>query len=200
MAYNLVLILMIKIEISKAYDKFRRMIGLDLEEISKTVNEPDKFNLIDLNEKEKALLGCSEGETTVIGIYFKKFPLHYNLTVTHNLSDKAMILGSYKMLPSFFLGLENMAPMEALQEFLGVFGVEQSICGRKRKFFYGEVIQQPPGSKDLMVTPSINPPKGHEVLQTCFIKIEGISYLIFCGLAFCIDCTLYLNILRMLRS
>lgn len=41
------------IEISKAYDKFRRMIGLDIGEISKTVNEPDKFTLIDLNEKEK---------------------------------------------------------------------------------------------------------------------------------------------------
>jgi hypothetical protein len=200
MAYNLVLILMVKIEISKAYDKFRRMIGLDLEEISKTVNQPDRFNLIDLNEKEKTLLGCSEGDTTIIGIYFKKFPFHYNLTVTRNLSDKAMILGSYKMHPSFFSGLENSAPMEALQEFLQVFGVDQSIFGRKSKFFYGEVIQQPPGSKVLMMTPSINPPKGHEVLQTCFMKIEGISYLIFCGLAFCIDYTLYLNVLKMLRN
>ena len=104
------------------------------------------------------------------------------------------------MLPSDFSELDTMVPVEALQEFLSVFGVEQSICGRRSKFFYAEVIQQPRGSRDLMVTPSISPPKDHEVLQTSFIKIEGIAYQIFCGLAFCIDYTLYLNFLRSLRN
>ena len=171
--------------------------GLEIEEISKSINEPDKFTLIDLNEKQKEVMGYSEGETNVIGIYYKKFPLHYNLTISRNSKDEAIVLGSFKMLHSNFSGLETMTPLEALQEFLSVFGITQSIFGKRRKLFYAEVIQQPRDSVNLMATPSINPPKNHEVLQTAFTKIEGIAYQVFCGLAFCVDYTLYLDFLRL---
>lgn len=48
-----------------------------------------------------------------------------------------------------------------------------------------------------LVAPIItNPPKGHEVLETAFIKVIGITYEVFCGLAFCIDYTAYLGFLK----
>lgn len=62
-----------------------------------------------------------------------------------------------------------MTPIEILQEFINIFGVEQSIAGKNRKFFYGELIQQP----DFQVTPinSGDVNEGHEVLQPIISKL-----------------------------
>ena len=40
-----------------------------------------------------------------------------------------------------------------------LFGVEQSIFSRTSKLFYGEIIQQPPGTRGLIATPIIISPK-----------------------------------------
>jgi len=190
-----------KINTSKAYEKFRSKIGISIDEISKTINEYDKVTVIDLNNIEKKLLGYSEGETAILEVYLKKHSKHYNLTLTRKFADKSVVLGSYKIFPSILNDIENMTPIEALQGFVDIFGVEQAIVDRTSKLFYGEIVQQPPGASDLLATPIIiNPKKGHEVLQTAFIKIEGITYQIFCGLAFCIDYTLYLDFLRRFKN
>jgi hypothetical protein len=38
--------------------------------------------------------------------------------------------------------------------------------------------------------------KGHEVLETAFIKIIGLTHEVFCGLAFCVDYTAYMDFLK----
>lgn len=175
--------------------------GISIDEISKTVNEYDKVTVIDLNDIERKLLGYSEGKTAILELYLKRHSKHHNLTITQKFKDRSVVLGSYKVIPSIVSDLENMTPLEALQGFVDIFGVEQAILGRTSKLFYGEIIQQPPGTCDPVATPTIiNPRKGHEVLQTAFIKMEGITYQIFCGLAFCIDYTDYLDFLRRCRN
>lgn len=185
-----------RIEISKAYDQFRRRIGLSIDEIKQTVYESDKVTTIDLNDLEKKVIGHSEGKPAILELFLKKYAAYYTLTLAQRKEDTLVVNAAFKIFPTLLPNLENHTPIEALQGFIDLFGVELEISGKTRKLFYGEVIKQSLGIRDTLAAPIIvNPIKGHEVLETAFIKISSITYQVFCGLAFCIDYTAYLEFL-----
>jgi len=192
-----------KLKISDAFEEFRQQIGIPIKKIGQTINEPDDVTIIDLNKVQRELLGYAEGKTLILSIYLKRYSNtkgdYYILSVAHSLPDGTKyVVGAYKIYPQIIPRIEEMTPIEILQEFIDIFGIEQSIAGQSRKLFYGELIQQLSNINDSQLTPFIHPKEGHKVLQTNYIKTDSKTNQAFCGLAYCIDYTSYIELLKTL--
>lgn len=170
-------------------DQSRGKFGITREEVEKALENPDKREILNLEQIENRLIGEPISVPFVPTFYLNKEEKGYLLIATRIEGEIRHIDYVLKVFPEFFEeNIENLGPIAILKRLASAFGLEIEVGKKSGKVISEALIPFDEASREMV---NIKNPKNHSFVNSFYIRPDRKRRKIICALAFCIDTTRY---------